>query len=261
MTTQMKILADATISNISSASSSCEVAISNIQEYSNFSKLPEYLYVIVDYSKEIGTPTNTEMYDPRNACNLPRSLKHYDRNIALITNSRSRIITMTRGDLETHLNNTKMIPDDYKKLYGIYKLMNGSYYVKMYKPTATTTPPMCENDAFKINILLMYNGSSWVFYAQTKQLFKDFLYVKMFLKNDIENYITTDFDYIAENKTIKNSANNYKIIFTDKLPEDVVETDIGYYPINNNLIIPQKAIPDGYFNEYLNIDTSKLITT
>jgi len=376
----MKILADATINNISSSSSSssCEVSISNIQEYSNFSKLPEYLYVIVDYSKEIGTASdkndaaaeakavdaeakardaevaytaattslaraeadvsreqlrfdnqeakiaglqrdieetprkdisgraiNTERIKRKQSAleidqkfiasirdslikyraivdslkssakiaettkdvaktaatkaraiadaltgdtTMENILKNYDRNLSFITNSKARKTYAL--DLE------KYIPSDYKNFYGVYKLVANSYYVKVYQEEITGTPPQSED--LKLNVLLMYNGTSWVFYIQTQKTFKDFVYVKMFLKNDIENYITTDFYYIGQDKNVKNAGSNYKIIFTTQLPEDIIRGDL---PENKDLVVGDKTIPVEYSEKRLDADTSKLITT
>ena len=356
----MKILADATINNISSSSSSCEVSISNIQEYSNFSKLPEYLYVIVDYSKEIGTQTNKDVaeakaHDARDADDLvsdadldinsikdkfkrahdelqelelaskakTRSsenrealrkaeqkvvdtreefeiatadanaardkakrlrdiaqaakpdlarkdatdahaiadaltrdttmthiLKDYDRNLSFITNSKAR---------KTYaLDLDKYIPSDYKNFYGVYKLVANSYYVKVYQEEISDGTPPPQSEDLKLNVLLMYNGSSWVFYILTQKTFKDFVYVKMFLKNDIENYITTDFYYIGQDKNVKNAGSNYKIIFTTQLPEDIIRADL---PENSDLVVGDKTIPVEYSEKRLDADTSKLITT
>ena len=242
----MKILADATINNISSSSSSCNVEISNIQEYSNFSKLPEYLYVIVDYSKEIGTASNKpEGGEGGDDTTITQILKNYDENISFITNSNA---------IKTYvLEGVKYIRNEYKNFYGVYKLIANSYYVKLY----TRTIGESQDNKLRLNILLMYNGSSWVFYIQTLKTFKDFLYVDMFLKNDIENFITTDFNYIAENNTVANSTNSYKIIFTTKLPP--VEIIPRNLPLNDSLVIGREIIEHAYFLRHLNVDTSKLM--
>jgi hypothetical protein len=75
--------------------------------------------------------------------------------------------------------------------------------------------------------------------------------------NDIENFITTDFNYIAENNTVANSTNSYKIIFTTKLPP--VEIIPRNLPLNDSLVIGREIIEHAYFLRHLNVDTSKLM--
>jgi hypothetical protein len=145
---------------------------------------------------------------------------------------------------------SKIKLNDYNDFYGVYKLIphingKGSYYVKVYINII----------GIKTNILLIYNGSSWVFYVKKEKEYKDFLYVNMFLKNDIKNYITTEFSYIdSKNNIQKNMKNEYKIFFVTELPPTLTES---LFPNKNNLVIGIENINP---NDRLTANTSELIT-